>query len=156
MRVWVLLLLAAGCRTAAPPVSPFGAGTEEIVAKSRELNRAFTAGDAAVAQALMAPEYAFHWVAPKMHGRLMSTPNAPRGKWSEELFQRFRGGPLEWSTVDARVYGNLGVVVSHYRWIGSWDNQSFTYEGYLTDIWIRRSGRWQVLESHASLVPASF
>jgi hypothetical protein len=147
---------AVSCQTPPPPaVSPFSAGTEELVAKSKELNRAFTARDAKAAEALLAPEYTLHFIDKNMRGSIAPAPNAPRGKWLADLFSRLSNGPLEWNLVDARVYGNLGVVVTYYRWSGTRDGRHFAYEGYITDVWIRRSNRWQVLESHADLLPPS-
>jgi hypothetical protein len=54
--------------------------------------------------------------------------------------------------VDARIIGDVGVVVSHYQWSGSYRSKSFNREGHLTDEWVRRRGRWQVLLSSATLI----
>lgn len=147
------LLLAPGCRTAPPPVSQFGAGTEELVKRQNEFNQAFSLRDAAKLESLMAPEYTFHFYMQDVTGSARPAPNAPRGKWSGDLFARLSNGPLEWSLVDARIHGGLGFVVSHYRWMGAFDGRSFLYQGYITDVWIRRSGTWKILESSASLLP---
>jgi hypothetical protein len=47
--------------------------------------------------------------------------------------------------VDVRIYRDLGVVVSYYKW--------GQYEGYMTDVWIRRARRWQLLVSSADVLP---
>ena len=147
------LLFLAACRTAAPPALTFGEGTKELTASARALNQAFAVRDTAAIQRLLAPEYGFHFIDNNMHGTLAATPNAPRGQWVGEMLGRLSNGPLESSLVDVRVVGNLGVVVSHYRWSGSYSGVGFRYEGYITDVWVLRDGKWQALLSTATLLP---
>jgi hypothetical protein len=147
------VLLLAACRTAAPPALTFGEGTKELAASARELNQAFAVRDTATIERLLAPEYVFHFVDNNMHGTLAATPNAPRGRWVGELLARLSNGPLESSLVDVRVVGTLGVAVTHYRWSGSYSGVGFHYEGYITDVWVLRGGKWQTLLSTATLLP---
>ncbi|HVR41503.1 MAG TPA: nuclear transport factor 2 family protein [Thermoanaerobaculia bacterium] len=150
----IACLVIFACRTAAPPpISPFGAGADDLVKRTTELNQAFALRDSAKLETLMAPEYQFHFIDHRMMGTLQATPNAPRGKWAADAFAQLSNGPLEASTVDVRVIGDVGVVVSHYRWSGTYRGEGFRYEGYMTDVWVKRLGRWQVLVSSASLLP---
>jgi hypothetical protein len=149
-------LMAASCRTAAPPppIATSGEGTKELAQKGRELNQAFALRDTAAIERLLAPEYVFHFIDQNMTGALAATPNAPRGRWVGEAFAHLSNGPLESSVVDVRLVGDVGVVVSHYRWSGTFNGTGFRYEGYITDTWVRRQGEWQVLLSTATLLPS--
>lgn len=69
------------------------------------------------------------------------------------MFSRLSGGPLEWSLVDSRVIGTVGIVVSHYKWQGNYAGAAFAYEGYMTDIWVRHHGQWLIVSSTADLLP---
>jgi len=152
----LVALLVMSCRTASPrqPIATFGEGTKELAQKGRELNQAFALRDTAAMERLLAPEYVFHFTDHNMTGTLAGTPNAPRGRWVGEAFTHLSNGPLESSLVDVRIVGDTGIVVSHYRWSGSWDGTGFQYEGYITDTWVRREGQWQVLLSTATLMPS--
>ena len=121
--------------------------------KERALNQAFAVRDASAIQELIAPEYAFHFIDGHVSGSLQGTSIAPRGKWVEDSFRNLSNGPLESSVVDARRVGNVGIVISHYRWSGSYHGAGFQYVGFVTDVWVRRAGSWYLLASHAQLSP---
>lgn len=127
--------------------------TDELVQRTEEFNTAFSLRDADRLQRLMVPEYTFHYIDQSTVATLRAIPNAPRGKWPAELLRRLSNGPLEWSLIDARIVGNIGIVVSHYRWSGSLSGQAFRYEGHITDVWVRRQGEWRILLSTADLLP---
>ncbi len=133
----------------------YGIGTEDVVARTREFNAAFTLRDAAALQALMAPDYTFHYIDQSVSGTLRALPNAPRGRWPAELFGRLSNGPLTWTLIDSRVIGSVGIVVSRYRWIGAVSGQPFQFEGYMTDVWVRRHRKRQLQLSTADILQPS-
>lgn len=153
--LWAALLLPACARTPSPLVATFGAGTEPLVAAVRQLNQAFALSDVRKIETLLAPEYSFHYTDHESRGSLQATPNAPRGRWIETIFRQLTNGPLQSSVVDARVHRDLGVTITHYHWTGAWNGTAFQYEGYITDNWIHRGGKWQLLSSSANLMPSS-
>ena len=153
--LWTAILLAACTRTPVPLVTTFGAGTEPLVAAARELNLAFAHRDVRKIERLLAPEYSFHYTDHQSRGSLQATPNAPRGRWIEKIFDQLTNGPLQSSIVDARVHRDLGLTITHYQWSGAWNGTAFQYEGYITDNWIHRGGKWQLLSSSANLMPSS-
>lgn len=149
-------LFLAACRTApSPPIESFGPGTEMLVKRTNELNLAFALRDARKIESYLAPEYTFHYIDQDSRGTLQATPNAPRGRWMDKLFDSLSNGPLQASVVDARVIGATGIVISHYKWQGAWNGTAFQYEGYITDTWIRRGEQWQLLTSSANLLPSN-
>jgi hypothetical protein len=127
------VVLAIGCRTA-KPVEGFGPGTEPVMARARALDQAFLENDQRALDDLLAPEYTFHFIDHDMTARA----NAPRDR-------KAAGPPMSSSPIDVRVYGRLAVVVSHYTWLN--------YEGHVTDIWLRRHRKWQLVSSAADLLP---
>jgi hypothetical protein len=145
---------AACARKPAPLVASFGAGTEELLARTRQLNQAFALRDARTIETLLAPEYTFHYTDHMSRGALQATPNAPRGRWIGKAFDQLTNGPLASAIVDARVHGETGITITHYKWQGAWNGVPFQYEGYITDTWIRRGGKWELLTSSANLMPS--
>ena len=150
-----MLLLTLGCRSAPlPAVNSFGAGSKELLRRSHELNTAFATRDTAKFQSLLAPEYTLHFIAPALRGEMPAMPFAPRAKIVAKFFADLSNGPLEWSSVDVRVYGDFGVVTSHYRWRASYKSSPFDVEGFITDVWIQRDGEWKILNSTVDVLPA--
>ena len=53
--------------------------------------------------------------------------------------------------IDPEVYGNTAVVVSRYRQSASLDGRDVSARLHMTDVWIRRDGRWQIVRRHATV-----
>jgi ketosteroid isomerase-like protein len=51
-----------------------------------------------------------------------------------------------------RVYGNLAVETGRYTVKGSLKGSPFTEDGRYTTTWVKRSGRWQIVADHSSLI----
>ena len=49
------------------------------------------------------------------------------------------------------MYGNTAVVVSRYRQTARSDGQDVSARLHMTDVWIRRDGRWQIVRRHATI-----
>jgi hypothetical protein len=56
--------------------------------------------------------------------------------------------------IEARTYGQVAVVRSRYRQTGSMDgaNRNLTY--LMTDVWVWRDARWQIVTRHISPLQA--
>jgi ketosteroid isomerase-like protein len=52
--------------------------------------------------------------------------------------------------IDPEVYGNTAVVVSRYSQSARVGDRDATGDLRVTDIWIRRDGRWQIVRRHAT------
>lgn len=117
-----------------------------------EFNQAFAVRDVARVKSLLSDNYVLHFTDREMTGSLLDSPIAPRGQWIVDAFNDLSNGPLEWGMIDARVVGDVGVVVSHYKWSGTFRSKGFQRDGYLTDVWVRRGGRWQLLLSSTTLI----
>jgi hypothetical protein len=49
-----------------------------------------------------------------------------------------------------RTYGHVAVVRSRYRQTGSMDGEDRNQTYLMTDVWVRRAGRWQAVTRHVS------
>ena len=79
-----------------------------------------------------------------------------RAPWLEAAMDRFHIGWFRFEELEARSVDAAGdVVVAHGR-----VNQRATAEGrewhgtfLVTDVWVRREGRWQLVARHGSALP---
>ena len=53
--------------------------------------------------------------------------------------------------IDPEVYGNTAVIVSRYRQNALLDGRDVSARLHMTDVWIRRDVRWQIVRRHATI-----
>lgn len=89
-------------------------------------------------RSLMAPEYTLQvWDASRAVQDLDT--------WMHTLLQRLAAIEFTYTSLSARVFGDIGVVYSAFWWKGTMDGQPFMDSGFMADVWSRQSGSWQVV-----------
>lgn len=58
---------------------------------------------------------------------------------------------FEYTESDIHVYGNMAVSNSRYRQKANYKGEDLSGIFYLTDVWVKREGRWQVVTRHSSI-----
>jgi len=76
-----------------------------------------------------------------------------RAEWLGML-DRVRNESFEYSDFRIDVFGDAAVVRSRLAQVASVDGQRWDATFMLTDVWIRRGDRWQVVARHSSSPPA--
>ena len=74
-------------------------------------------------------------------------------------FISYNAGPLRVDIADLtdlkiRLHDNIAVVTAAYHERGEFAGKSYDYHDRLTDVWMKLSGKWQLVASHYS-VPVS-
>ena len=89
-------------------------------------------------RSIMAPEFTLQiWDASRAAQDL--------GTWMHTLLQRLADVEFKYTSLSARVFGDIGIVYSAFWWKGTMDGQPFTDSGFMADVWSRQSGSWQVV-----------
>ena len=57
----------------------------------------------------------------------------------------------ELSDLRVRVHGNTAIVTGAYHEIGTSKGKRYEYRDRLTDVWMKREGKWEVVASHYSV-----
>jgi ketosteroid isomerase-like protein len=57
---------------------------------------------------------------------------------------------FEFEELDVHAYGHVALVRSRYRQTGSIDGQDRNQAFLMTDVFVRRGGRWQAVTRHLS------
>jgi ketosteroid isomerase-like protein len=57
---------------------------------------------------------------------------------------------FEFEELDVHVYGHVALVRSRYRQTGSLAGEDRSQAFLMTDVWVRRAGRWQAVTRHVS------
>jgi len=53
--------------------------------------------------------------------------------------------------IDAEVYGDTALVLSRYEQTARLDGRDVSARMHVTDVWVRREGRWQIVRRHATI-----
>ena len=94
---------------------------------------------------IIAPEFA---LTSARSDRLM-----PREVWLETAMTRASAHSFEYDDFRVDVFGDAAVVRSRMSQEATVDGQPWDGTFMLTDVWIRRDGRWQVVARHSSTPP---
>jgi hypothetical protein len=89
-------------------------------------------------RSLMAPEFTLQIWDASLAAQDLDT-------WMHTLLQRLAAVELKYTSLSARVFGDIGIVYSAFWWKGTMDGQPFTDAGFMADVWSRLSGSWQVV-----------
>jgi hypothetical protein len=115
--------------------------THELVELAHDLARAVQAHDVVRLDALLASEFTLQGAA---------------GHFDRAEFLEMAAGPYQledfaYEEIDPEVYGNTGVLVSRYRQQARLNGRDLTHRMHVTDIWVRRDARWQIVRRHATI-----
>jgi len=115
---------------------------KELIALSNELVAAVHEHDRGRLEQLLAHEF---------------TLNGAAGELDREAFLDAASGPYEiddwaYEEIDPELYGDTAVVVSRYRQTARLDGRDLSRRMHVTDIWVRRDGRWQIVRRHATTI----
>jgi ketosteroid isomerase-like protein len=77
-----------------------------------------------------------------------------RDEYLEISRDRYSIDSFEFTELEVRTYGHVAVVRSRYRQTGSMDGAERNQTYLMTDVWVRRAGRWQAVTRHVSPLEA--
>lgn len=119
----------------------------ELVKLSKTWMDAMMRHDSATLENIMAAEYKLK----KGDGTVMME----RADWLNNLYNNLKISRFDQSAMNAQVYGNVGIVTSMYSWAGTMHNNPFDSKGYITDVWLKRNNRWQIVSRTGVPFPGS-
>ena len=117
----------------------------ELIELERQLSEALSKQDAPVLDRLWADTLVFTF------------PDGKVSNKAERLAaQKPSADPTQFTSrnedVKVQLYGNSAVVTVRTRWEGKAAAQSFSTLFQATHVWLKQSGRWQLVAAHVSQV----
>ena len=115
--------------------------SHELVEVAHDLAQAVSEHDVERLETMLAAEFTLQGAA---------------GQLDREAFLEAAAGPYEidefaYEQIDPEVYGNTGVLVSRYRQRARLEGRDLSHRMHVTDIWVRRDGRWQIVRRHSTI-----
>lgn len=120
---------------------------QEIIDLEHAWMNAWVAGDRATMERILAPDFQLT----SALGRRMTG-----AEWLEAALGPIRTERFTWESLEVRPVGTAGdVAVVHGRanQRGRADGREWGGAFLVTDVWVRREGRWQVVARHGSALP---
>jgi ketosteroid isomerase-like protein len=77
-----------------------------------------------------------------------------RATWLDIALNRVSGAG-GYSDVSVRVYGDAAVMLSLWTMTATIDGKDWSGTSFITDVWVKRDDRWQVVTRHSSSVPSA-
>jgi uncharacterized protein DUF4440 len=81
-----------------------------------------------------------------------AAPVRTRAEWLRITASRYEIEEFSFETVEEFDYGGAGLVRSRYRQTGSMEGERRDTEYLMTDVWVARNGRPQLVSRHVSPV----
>lgn len=81
------------------------------------------------------------------------SPVRGRAEWLAITARRYVVEEFSFDEIEVLDYGTVGVVRSRYRQRGTMDGADRTQTFLMTDVWVERDGRWQLVTRHVSPLP---
>jgi ketosteroid isomerase-like protein len=113
----------------------------ELVELSYDLVRAVQEHDVARLESLLAREFTL----------LGAAGELDRAGLLEAAAARYQIDSFGYEEIDTEIYGNTAVIVSRYSQRARLDGRDVSADMHVTDIWVRRGSRWQVVRRHATI-----
>jgi hypothetical protein len=113
---------------------------EELVGLSHELVRAVQEHDTERLDLLLGEEFTLDGAAGTLDRKELLEAAAGAYELDDYAYEE----------IDVELFGNTAVVVSRYRQTARLGNRDASGDLRITDVWIRRDGRWQIVRRHAT------
>jgi ketosteroid isomerase-like protein len=77
-----------------------------------------------------------------------------RAEWLKNAAGSYEIDDFAFDEIDVDLYGDTAILHSRYRQTGRLAGEDLSHAFVLTDVWVRRYGRWQVVHRHSTIDPA--
>ena len=75
-----------------------------------------------------------------------------REQWMGAAREGYTIVSFAYERMDVDVFGDTGVIHARYSQVASFEQTNLSNLFWLTDVWARRNGRWQVVARHSSIL----
>lgn len=130
-------------------MSPAFAATDDeatILDLERQLSVASAKGDIATLDRIMADGYISIEAVGKVETKAEGMGEIKSGNWVTEA--------EEPTQMKVRLYGNVAIVTGHLSVRDKRNGKPGHHEIVFTDVWVKKRGRWQVVNYQGTLMPS--
>jgi ketosteroid isomerase-like protein len=116
---------------------------QELVKMENEWARAWQLPDPAALENIVGDDFTL--TSARSKGEV-----ANKRQYIDSTLRLVRGDGYSFEKMNVRVYGEIAVINAHFQQNATFAGQDWSGDFLLTDVWVKRDGRWQVVARHAS------
>ncbi|HXO43360.1 MAG TPA: nuclear transport factor 2 family protein [Thermoanaerobaculia bacterium] len=116
---------------------------QELVKKENEWARAWQLPDPAALENIIADDFSL--ISSLSKGEVTN-----KRQYIDSTLKLVRGEGYSFERMTVRIYGDTAVINAQFQQNASFAGHDWSGEFLLTDVWVKRNGRWQVVARHAS------
>ena len=116
---------------------------DDLISLQHEWMEAVKRRDIEFLERLLGPEFVLFTGRPGIETRT-------RQQYLDVTRDRYTLDSFEYVALDVHTYGDFGLVRSRYSQRGRMDDKERNQAFLMTDVWVKRDGRWQAVSRHIS------
>lgn len=116
---------------------------QELVKLENEWARAWQLPDPAALESLLADDFTL--TSTRSKGELVN-----KRQYIDSTLKLVRGESYSFEKLQVRIYGDTAVINAHFQQVATFAGSDWSGDFLLTDVWVKRGGRWQVVARHSS------
>jgi ketosteroid isomerase-like protein len=116
---------------------------QELVKMENEWARAWQLPDPAALETLLADDFTL--TSSRSKGEVMN-----KRQYVDTTLKLVRGDGYSFEKMSVRIYGETAVINACFQQNATFAGSDWSGDFLLTDVWVKRDGRWQVVARHAS------
>jgi ketosteroid isomerase-like protein len=116
---------------------------QELVKMENEWARAWQLPDPAALENIVADDFT-------LIGSSSKGEVANKRQYIDSTLKLVRGDGYSFERMNVRIYGDTAVINAQFQQRATFAGRDWSGEFLLTDVWVKRNGRWQVVARHSS------
>jgi ketosteroid isomerase-like protein len=116
---------------------------QELVKLENEWARAWQQPDQEALEGLLADDFLL--VSERSKGEVVN-----KRQYVDSTIKLVRGDGFSFARLNVRVYGDTAVVNAWLQQTATFAGKDWSGDFLLTDVWVKRGGRWQAVTRHVS------
>jgi ketosteroid isomerase-like protein len=116
---------------------------QELVKMENEWARAWQHPDPAALESILGDDFTL--TSSRSKGEITN-----KRQYIDTTLKLVRGDGFTFEKMTVRIYGDTAVINAHFQQTATFAGQDWSGDFLLTDVWVKRGGRWQVVARHAS------
>ncbi|MBV8202123.1 MAG: nuclear transport factor 2 family protein [Acidobacteria bacterium] len=116
---------------------------QELVKMENEWARAWQLPDPGALESIIADDFTL--TSSRSKGEITN-----KRQYIDSTLKLVRGDGFTFERMNVRIYGDTAVINAQFQQTATFAGQDWSGDFLITDIWVKRDGRWQVVARHAS------
>jgi len=116
---------------------------QELVKMENEWARAWQLPDPAALENIVADDFTL--ISSSSKGEVTN-----KRQYIDSTLRLVRGDGFSFERMTVRIFGDTAVINAQFQQNATFAGHDWSGEFLLTDVWVKRNGRWQVVARHSS------